>query len=145
MIRNTTIMKDAILAEKQRLQEQLAKHTAELQNQKQEFSKNIESYKQTITEKLRVSGEVLEKGKLAALALGAAWLIFQLGSFIFGGSSSPVSEDEEGNKIIIIQQKESGIIKSIKSAIASFLISVAKKELTRVLEKLKEQRQETEE
>ena len=142
-------MREDLHQEKKRLQQALARYTSDLQNQKEELTQGIRSYKETFSEKLKVSSDVLERGKWVAIGLGAVWFIYQLTNIIFGsGNSGHYLEegDDSNTKIVVLQPKEdSSIIKMIKNGIATFLLNIAKKELTRVLEKLREGSTQSEE
>ena len=135
-------MREDLHQEKKRLQQALARYTSDLQNQKEELTQGIRSYKNSFSEKLKLSSDVLEKGKWIAIGLGAVWFIYQITNILFSGGNAGnrLEEGDDSNtKIIVLQPKEeSSIIKMIKNGIATFLLNIAKKELARILEKLRE-------
>ena len=135
-------MKDELYAQKQKLQSKLEQYTTDLQNQKKELEEGWQGYRENLTEKFKGSVDLLSKSKYVAIGLGALYLIYKMTSWIWDSPPQlPTDEDSNGERIIVVQQpaNESSIVRRIKDAIASFILSIAKKELQRVIQKLKEE------
>ena len=125
--------------EKENLKKKLSEYTNDLKTQRKAIEDDVKEYRNQIKEKYQGSLEYVEKGKYVALGLGALFLIYKMISWVWS-SPEPKDEDEDGPKVVVINSKESSIVKKIKEAIASFIISIAKKELERILKKLKEKK-----
>jgi len=124
--------------EKEQLKKKLSTYTADLKPQKDALQEDVKSYRDSLKEKYEGSLQYVSKGKYVALGLGALYVIYKMISWIW---EKPIPDQEEdGPKIVVINSKESSIVRKIKEAIASFILSLAKQELERVLKKLKEQR-----
>lgn len=125
--------------DKEQLKKKLAEYSADLKSQKDTIEKDVKEYRDSLKEKYKDSVDILEKGKYVALGLGAIFVIYKMLSWIWESPNpEPDAAKEDGPKVIVVNRKESPIVRKIKEAIASFILSIAKKELTRVLEKLRD-------
>lgn len=127
--------------EKEQLKKRLADYSSDLKSHKNALEKDAIEYRDTLKEKYEEYVDVFEKGKYVALGLGAVFVIYKMLSWIW---ERPVEEEtnEDGPKVVVVQAKESPIVRKIKEAIASFILSLAKKELTRLLDKLREDKEQ---
>lgn len=127
--------------DKEQLKKKLASYSSEIKSQKNAIEEDGKAYWGNLKESYKDSLELLDKGKYVALGLGALFVIYKMISWVWE-SPEPIREGDDEPKIIVIDKKEPFIVRSIKRAIASFILSIAKKELNLVLEKLKKQREE---
>lgn len=120
-------------------------------SEKEELLKDVKKYKDVITKQVGVAvGEVKENGKHALVVSGIFLGVYGLLYLLIKNSRDDEDEEEERVKEqqqvyyipnngapYVAPKKESAIIKMIKAHIAQFLLSLAKKELVKVLEHFK--------
>lgn len=126
-------MKTDYLTEKQQLQQELSKYLGDIEVQKQEITEDIDVYKQALTSKYKQSVKLVNRSKTGVLILGGIYVVYLLSSAIWGAKNPPKEEYKE--EVIVRAPRESSTVKQIKSSIASFLLSIAKDELKRLLKK----------
>lgn len=104
----------------------------QLRSKKDEFSTEFYNYKDSFSEKLEQSKEVVEWSKAGVAVLGGAFVVYKLVEWFFlQPDSEPVKESEAPT--VTAPSKEHPLVAAIKSQIASFLLSIAKKELEYLL------------
>jgi len=124
--------------EKEQLKKRLADYSSDLKSHKKALEEDALAYRDTLKEKYEEYADVFEKGKYVALGLGAIYVAYKMLSWIWEGNDDP--EDGDDKKVVVVKPREPFLVRTLKRAIASFIVTLAKKELSELLEKLKADR-----
>jgi hypothetical protein len=128
-------LREDILQEKERLKAQMSGYLADLQEQKSEIQGDVQSYKALFQQKVAQFKHVLLKARTGAMVVGGLYIVYRLASWLIFGSSKPKAED---GQVVVVTAPEPSIVQQIKNAIVSFLLSIAQRELMRLVNKLME-------
>jgi hypothetical protein len=128
---------------------EIANNPFESAESKREFyEQNIDKYKHALDDQLsQISSDAQSKAKTGLIVLGAAAVSFWLLKKLFSSSDSGKSSKKKAsvgyerdlayNKTLYVQpQKENKLAEMIKSAIASFLLAIAKEKIANFIDNL---------
>ena len=130
------------------LKEQINLYAKNLKGIKEDIVSGVKGYKSNITKK--ISGKIQEsssyfgKAKHAAIIIGSIWVVYKLTDKLFGDTSQKVeiqpTEEPEQQKVVVVNKNhyDLSIVRKIKQSIASFIITLAKKELMRAIERMRD-------
>ena len=133
-------MRKNLSTEKQKLEQELAQYISEIEEQKQEITEEIDVYRSSLKSKYKQSVKAINMSKTGILILGGLYVVYWLGSMVLGFGKSDEPEEVSRKQVVIKEPKDSPIVRQIKSSIASFLLSIAKKELVRLIDKWREKK-----
>jgi hypothetical protein len=132
-------VQDELNKKKKLLESELKRYEVALKHQKNLLTDEIKDFKNKVKVKVEDSSEILNKAKYIAIALGALWVIYKMISVFFGESEDVavqrVSDEKPDSSVVMVQKEESGIVKKIKEGIATFILSLAKKELSKAIDR----------
>lgn len=131
------IEQDELHQKKRLLESELKRYEVALKYQKNVITDEIRDFKNKVKSKVEDSAEILGKAKYVAMALGAIWVIYKLLSIFFGESKdvtvNRIADKNSDSSVVVLEKRDSGIIRRIKDGIVAFVLAFAKEELSKIM------------
>ncbi|MES2389377.1 MAG: hypothetical protein V4543_15350 [Bacteroidota bacterium] len=116
----------------------------ELHEAREHLSRAGESFKGAVQERVTELGEEAQKYmKITGIAASIAFTGYFLWTMMRGNRSKKIVPTKDGRQQIVIEtRQEHPLVTSIKTSIATFLLSIAKEKIITFIEKMTEKHEE---